>query len=441
MLEFKVNPFITLKLEEGITNIYVNDELFNQCKSVLFSQKVEKIEELLEFNSIDELIEANDPIIENELEPQMIEITSDTRFWVHCSNLQAWFENSYDTRLIHSNLAFPLLKRLTEVGAPIAKRVFKEEIAKRLKFGSYWVQKFLFNEGYVSYLNYDEIINGVLVPEEANAILEITRLTGQKYTLITSFDDDESRYREDNNDYHLFFTVKNGHVNELELVLNNYYKSIPECFKSFKKLKVLEILIGTYEKVPVFNILLKSLKILKIFAIGGVIIPDAFNSFPNLVHLLIREKLHAYTSFERAPKTICSLKNLSWLEIVNISLKSLPSCIGNLKMLDKLVIKNTGLESLPKTFYDLEYINQIVLKGNPLKLTPEIKNLEGKFEEKVYNFIKERTINGQHTHFNTLRHAFKVPEYKIHNNLSQLKFASRIYELEDSKQSYKASLG
>ena len=438
MLEFKVNPFITLKLEEGITNIYVNDELFNQCKSVLVQQKVDKLEDLLELDSIDELIEAKDQFLETESDPQIIEISEDTRFWVHCSNLQVWFENRYDTRLIHSNLAFPLLKKLTEVGDPIAKKVFKEEIAKRLKFGSYWVQKFLFNEGYVSNLNHNEIINGVLVPEEANAILEIKRLTKQKYKLITSFDNDE--FRHEDHDYHLLFTVKNGHVHDLELVLNNSFNSIPEVVKDFKKLETLQILIGTEEKKIVFSVRIEPLKVLKIFTLGHATIPDAFDNFPNLVHLLIREKTRVYTSFERVLDTICKLKDLSWLEIRNVSLKSLPSCIGNLKMLDKLVIINTGLESLPETFYDLEYINQIVLKGNPLKLTPEIKSLERKFEEKVYNFIKERTIKGQNTDFKTLRHAFEVPEYKIHNKLSQLKFASRIYELDDNRETYLAIL-
>jgi hypothetical protein len=43
-------------------------------------------------------------------------IPPEIRFWAHCSNLETWGENNYDTRLIHSNLAFPLLKKLTEAG-------------------------------------------------------------------------------------------------------------------------------------------------------------------------------------------------------------------------------------------------------------------------------------------------------------------------------------
>lgn len=78
-------------------------------------------------------------------------------FWGHSSNLQVWFENDYDTRLLHSNLAFPLLKKLTEVGDPIAKRVFKEEIFLRFSSNHLTVMQFLLNEGYLRYFNEEEI--------------------------------------------------------------------------------------------------------------------------------------------------------------------------------------------------------------------------------------------------------------------------------------------
>ena len=57
-------------------------------------------------------------------------------FWGHCSNLQAWIENDYCTDIIHSNLAFPLLRILVEKGDPKANHVFKEEIAYRYENGS-----------------------------------------------------------------------------------------------------------------------------------------------------------------------------------------------------------------------------------------------------------------------------------------------------------------
>jgi len=61
------------------------------------------------------------------------------------------------TDIIHSNLAFPLLKKLTEVGDPMPKRVFKEEIARRYKEGNITVRTYLEKEGYLNYLNKDEL--------------------------------------------------------------------------------------------------------------------------------------------------------------------------------------------------------------------------------------------------------------------------------------------
>lgn len=432
MLEFKVNEFITLKLENSKTFIYVNNELFNQCISVFTRTNTEELEDLLEIESVDELAEKSIDDMTEDLDPELINIPAKVRFWVHCSNMQVWAENNYDSRLIHSNLAFPLLKKLMEVGDVKAKRVFKEEIAKRLKFGSYWTQKFLFIEGYVSYLTQEELINSVLVPIEANTIMEISKLTCQDYMLITSFDDDEFRHR---SGYNLYFSVKNGHVIELELVINKPHAYIPKVVKKFKELHTLYIYIGlTDEKIPDFNVKLKSLKNLKIISQGNVTLPDVFDNFPNLVNLLIRDDFNGLTSFESIPETIGSLSNLSRLEINKISLKSLPSSIGNLKMLDWLIIKETGLESLPTSIYDLEYIDHIVLEGNPLKTTSEIKNLEKKFEEKVYNFIKERTLIGLGTSVKDLKEVFEVLEYKIHNKLLRLKNNSRIYE--SSKEIY-----
>ncbi|TFG24270.1 MAG: leucine-rich repeat domain-containing protein [Promethearchaeota archaeon] len=151
MGEFKVNEYITLKLENSRTNIYIEGKKFIQCKYVLIRKTVYKLEDFLEnIESVDEMAEHLDPSLPIDIPPE-------TRFWVHCSNLQVWVENNYDTRLLHSNLAFPLLKKLTQIGDPLAKRVFKDEIAKRVKSGHPSVIEFLLCERYLDYLNTEEI--------------------------------------------------------------------------------------------------------------------------------------------------------------------------------------------------------------------------------------------------------------------------------------------
>lgn len=60
MKEFRVNEYITLKLEEGKTNIYVKDQLFNQCKFLLLDISVDKVSSFDDIESIDEVAEKLD---------------------------------------------------------------------------------------------------------------------------------------------------------------------------------------------------------------------------------------------------------------------------------------------------------------------------------------------------------------------------------------------
>lgn len=154
--EFKVNDYITLRLEGGTTNIYIKGELFQQCKFLLLNIPVEEISSFDEIESIDEAAEKLGWTEDGQL-GIIYDISPETEFWGHSSNLQAWVENYYDTRLLHSNLAFPLLRRLVEEGDLDAKRVFKEEIANRINSGHLQVMVYLLIEGYLEYFNEDEI--------------------------------------------------------------------------------------------------------------------------------------------------------------------------------------------------------------------------------------------------------------------------------------------
>jgi len=102
-------------------------------------------------------------------------ISPETEFWAHCSNLQAWAENDYDTRLLHSNLAFPLLRALTEVGDAVAKEMFREEIAERYNSGCKNVREFLRRNKYLDYLNRDEFFGLMDDPVEIEVINELER--------------------------------------------------------------------------------------------------------------------------------------------------------------------------------------------------------------------------------------------------------------------------
>ena len=152
---FEVNKYISLKLIQGETIIFVDGERFNQCRYVLLVDPL-KNEKQGEIGSIDEAQAIYNNDLEAEITPEEMGITEEQEFWAHSSNLQTWAENGYDSRLLHRNLAFPLLKKLTETGDVNAKRVFKEEIGKRFVSGFFPVVTYLFREGYLDNLTPEE---------------------------------------------------------------------------------------------------------------------------------------------------------------------------------------------------------------------------------------------------------------------------------------------
>ena len=155
-LEFKVNDYITLKLENGRSNIYVGGNIFLQCKYLLLDLRVDNNRDYGDIESIDEAAE----VLQNPVEARMggvRAIPPETEFWGHCSNIQAWDKFGYDTRILHRNIAFPLLKALVEAGDLRAKKVFKEEIALRLESGYPSVVMYLTSQHYLEYLSKDEL--------------------------------------------------------------------------------------------------------------------------------------------------------------------------------------------------------------------------------------------------------------------------------------------
>jgi hypothetical protein len=65
MKEFKVNKYITLKLQGEETFIYVKGEKFLQCKYLLITIPIDEISSFDEAESIDEVAE----LLDKSLEP------------------------------------------------------------------------------------------------------------------------------------------------------------------------------------------------------------------------------------------------------------------------------------------------------------------------------------------------------------------------------------
>ncbi len=138
---FKLSRYISVRFKHQKTVIYVKEEPFIACKYLFMNAP--SIKSTMSFDSIDQMSESLNGQLEREITREEVGLSPEDEFWGHCSNLQVWVENDYDTRLLHRNLAFPLLKRLSSVGDIKAKKIFSQEAAKRFKSRSPTVQKFL----------------------------------------------------------------------------------------------------------------------------------------------------------------------------------------------------------------------------------------------------------------------------------------------------------
>ena len=175
-LEKEINQYITLKLIHGRTFIFVDGKRFIQCIRLILNIPKDDVPIYDEIDSIDEATKLysthihQNRIIMGRMGAhglnQRHDITSEQEFWGHCSNIQAWVEHDYDTRILMSNISFPLLRELTKARDPMASKVYKEEIALRLESGYPSVVQYLLTQGYIQ----------VFSPSEFKTILESTDL-------------------------------------------------------------------------------------------------------------------------------------------------------------------------------------------------------------------------------------------------------------------------
>ncbi len=149
--EYKINEHLSLRLVENNTVILVDGKHFNTCKRLILSIPVESDAAVENLDSIDAVI-----VKYPESRTVAVDLSPLTEFWGHCSNIQAWYEHGYDTRILHSNLSFPLLKRLADAGDSQANRVFKHEVIERLCSGFTPVIRYLIERGFLSHITADD---------------------------------------------------------------------------------------------------------------------------------------------------------------------------------------------------------------------------------------------------------------------------------------------
>lgn len=425
--EFQVNEFLTLKLRKGRTYIYILDEEFSQCKYLLIELPRNQLEKYENIDSIDDASDFLDHSLEQS--ENKVKIPPRVEFWGHCSNLQAWAENDYDTRLLHSNLAFPLLKKLTDVGDPTAERVFKEEIARRIESGHDNVISYLISENYLSYFDeseFEAIIDvleqrslkrlfqdhsGNVKPTDLEFLSDVIKLNirhSKSFQLepIHSVSPSEKSTQ-------ISIEIKGGRIIRLNLI-NCNLRALPVSIKnltalqelnlmwnqiaklpeelgeltSLKKmvlsgnklmslhasignLKSLELLKMDHNRVEKLPSSMKNLTSLKTFNLWNNKLKEIPQDIGSLNKLRILGLSHNYIKI--LPEEISNLSNLETLDLSNNVLTRLPENIGNLNQLKVLWVNNNQLESLPRSLLSMENLKQLYLFVNPLNVETDLE--------------------------------------------------------------------
>ncbi|TFG21550.1 MAG: leucine-rich repeat domain-containing protein [Promethearchaeota archaeon] len=413
MGEFKVNEYITLKLEDGRTNIYVGGKPFIQCKYILMRKTAYELEDLLkDLKSVDEIVDYTNSL--KKVKHEVVNIPDETKFFVHCSNMQLWAENNYDTRFLHSNLAFPLLKKLSnpEINDPKAKRAFKDEIAKRFQSGYPSVIEFLIRKRYLDYLNAEEIdtlFEGLdlelIIKQKPRILIALYNSSTRSRTLKTKKNKSLYNLRHYDypimkaliwNNYSYIKTLNRDDMNNLfkkfdySLILREDPKYGYQILDRLIELKAPNV--REFYKNWIFNeseSFLKKMLInneipffLDLYSILNSPIhiyqPNVFQGRPpplspcitivnkRIVNLNLRGCV-----LDKIPDSIGKLTNLKRIDLLKNALKSLPASMSNLKLLKELELSDNQFDEFPSVISQLKSLEKLRLEKNFIEEVPE----------------------------------------------------------------------
>ena len=222
---------------------------------------------------------------------------------------------------------------MTEVGDPLATKVFKEEIAKRFEIGYWPVIEYLINEKYTDYLTREEFLQCFLEDEkEIQFLLEVEKLNDITFYLEKVL---SSEY---NN-----FTVGNKRI-------------IGLCVQLLE----LEGILG-----KTFN--LNRLKWLFIIRDSIEILPDSIGELENLESLIL-----AGNKMKDLPKSMKKLRFLTNLELDFNEFEALPDVIAELQSLEKVAVYDNRLKIIPDSILNLNKLNYLDLRKNEVEPNSEI---------------------------------------------------------------------
>lgn len=357
MKEFKINKYLTLKLEKGKTNIYVKGELFLQCKHLLMNINIEKNNSYNEIKSIDDAIKELPEGLEISVPPEV-------EFWGHCSNIQTWVEYDYDTRLLEMKLAFPLLKALTDAGHQRARTRLSEEVLKRFNEGNENVREYLIFENFFGYLKpYDKFYH-LLNEEDATLLIEITAKYNQEVKVET-FIPLEPRREE------CYIVIRGKKIVQMGLWLDEYCKKIPSEISKLKHLTRLRIFTKKFN-FDTSNVVFKYIEHLSFYIKKNKATEFYINNielFPNLKSIVIYSDKELTNPKIIIPDSVGKLKNLEFLLIKYLNIKKFPESLYQ-NFLRWLIIYHSNLKYLPEDLFALNSLEVVNLIGTDLQFIP-----------------------------------------------------------------------
>jgi hypothetical protein len=153
----EVNQIVSLTIAKEINNsIPEGVKSFNskdQGKKIVIYVENDSIISIpgIFFHSIEEVIQEIDDskyVIRDEEGQELLGILFD----ILVENIRVWSENKYETRYLYYKIAFPLLKKLKEVGETKFQLIFQQEILKSYILGNLEKKEFLDSQGYLKLL-------------------------------------------------------------------------------------------------------------------------------------------------------------------------------------------------------------------------------------------------------------------------------------------------
>ncbi len=140
--KIEVNDYIAICLEYNKILINIQGEIFQELEYSFLDKIINENKDQLEEAKIQGKISENNHKIDSE----------NKNFIKFVRILKLWIQNNYDTDLLLYDFSFPLLKKLVEVGDPLAKKVFIHEILKNLWGADPLVVRYLIKEKYDNYV-------------------------------------------------------------------------------------------------------------------------------------------------------------------------------------------------------------------------------------------------------------------------------------------------